>query len=466
MSKTLLALDIGSASVIAVIAKNDLDNKVNILGTGVESSSGINKGLISNIEVASKSIKNAVTHAKRSTSETIDETVVSISGAYTKGVRSSGSVNIPNGVITEHEINQVMQMALYNATIVPEYEVVHVVPIFFKVDDSASVENPMNMNGARLEVSVYIVTAKKTALTNIQSALKSSGLEVSNFVLDSYATSMAVLDEQQKKFGTTVINMGSTTTDFICFKNNSIVYNDFIPVGSNHITNDLSVMLHTPPSAAEAIKLKYGSLLAKTEELEIKKVKIPRIGDENETTEIGLDMVKNIIHARAEEDLVLVKNKIKTVGLSENIGSGLVLTGGMSKLDGLKELAIKVFDNIPVRVSNPLNIKNGYINFDDPTMSTIVGLLLYALHRNQNFELDSNKKLRRKMVVRPKEQAMPKEQEVAVKRTEAPVANARAKEQVVTEQTDVSNPELLPKISKKDKRKGVGGFWNKVSEWF
>ncbi len=198
MNKTLLAIDIGSSNITTVIAKNNLDYKINILGTGSYKSNGINKGVVSNIEVASKCIKEAVLIAKRNTTEPIDSTVVSISGAYTKGVRSSGSVNVPNGLITENEINQVMQMALYNATIIPEYEAVHVVPIFFKIDDSADVENPLGMNGSRLEVSVYIVTAKKTALTNVQSALKMAGIVVNNFVLDGYATAISVLDEQQK----------------------------------------------------------------------------------------------------------------------------------------------------------------------------------------------------------------------------------------------------------------------------
>lgn len=239
MNKTLLAIDIGSFNITAVIARNNLDYKINILGTGSYKSDGINKGVISNIEVASKCIKEAVLLAKRNTTEQIDSTVVSVSGAYTKGLRSSGSVNIPNGLITENEINQVLQMALYNATIIPEYEVVHVIPIFFKIDDSADVENPLNMNGSRLEVSVYIVTAKKTSLTNIKSALKIAGISVDNFVLDGYATAISVLDEQQKKFGATVINIGATTTEYVCYKGSSIIYNGFIPVGSNHITNDL-----------------------------------------------------------------------------------------------------------------------------------------------------------------------------------------------------------------------------------
>ena len=455
MSNTLLAIDIGSINITAVIAKNDLDNKINILGTGVEPSEGINKGLVTNIEVASKSIKNAVSNARRSTPESIDTTVVSISGAYTKGVRSAGSVNVPNGLITEHEINQVMQMALYNATIVPEYEVIHVVPLFFKVDESNDIENPLNMNGARLEVSVYIVTAKKTALVNIQSALKESSLKVTHFVLNSYASAISVLDTQQKRFGSIVINIGGTTTDFISYKGSSILYNDFIPVGSNHITNDLSVMLHTPPSAAEMLKIKYGNLLvSENDDLEIKKVKIPRIGDEQNINEVAINDVQTIIHARVEEVLVMVKNIMKKSGISDRTGAGIVITGGMSNLTGIKELASKVFDDTPVKVSNPINIKNGYINFDDSTMSTIVGLLLYSLNQNRNFELDSNKELRKKIIVEPK---------VTTQHVENKEVPSFSKDENIVVKKE---EELLPKISKKDKNKGMSKFWNKVSEWF
>ena len=461
MSTTLLAIDIGSTDVTAIIAKNDLDYKINILGTGVESSDGINKGLITNIELASKSIQNAVLKAQRSTHEPIGSTVVAISGSYTKGVRSMGSVNVPNGIITEHEINQVMQMALYNATIVPDYEVIHVIPIFFKVDDSADVENPLNMNGARVEVSVYIVTAKRTALTNLKSAFKQSNLEISNFVLNSYASAISVLDEQQNKFGSLVINIGGTTTEFACYKGSALLYTDFLPVGSNHITNDLSVMLHTPHDAAELIKIKYGSLIPKNEEneLAIKKIKIPRIGDEQVTTEISLIDVQTIIHARVEEILVLVKQKLQRSGIVDSLDAGIVITGGMSQLNGVKELATLVFGNIPVKIANPKNIKNGYMNFDDPRMSTIVGLLFYSLHKNTNFELDSNKKLREKVV----------EQKVTVQK-ELKDSQMKQKDVQNKENMDIKlradDPSRLPKISEKDKGKGMAKFWNKVSEWF
>ena len=461
MNKTLLALDIGSSVITAVIAKNDLDLKINILGTGIEDSYGINKGAIINIEEASNSIKNAISKAKRSTSNQIESTVVSVSGAHTKGIRSMGSVNVPNGVITENEINQVLQMALYNATIVPEYEVLHVVPIAFKVDDSGDVENPLNMNGARLEASVYVATVKKTALTNIKSALRQSGLEISNFVLDSYATALSVLDQEQKDFGAIVINMGATTTEVACYKNSSVIFNDFVPVGSNHITNDLSVMLHTPPNAAEMLKLKYGNLLPTVlnDDLAIKKVKIPRIGDEQNTSEVSLDYVQTIIHARVEEVLILIKDRLKQSGIQERIGAGIVLTGGLNQLKGIKHLSSLVFENIPIKVSNPMSIKNGYINFEDPTLSTIVGLLFYSLNNRAGFELDSNKVLRKQIVLKTKvlnQNMMSKELHEKVD----------VKERIVEKNTINEQETLLPKLSKDKKGRGITSFWTKVSEWF
>jgi cell division protein FtsA len=352
LNNTILAIDIGTTSITAVIAQNDLNNKINILGVSVENSDGINKGLITNIEVASKTIKEAVQNVSKGVLSHINSTYVSLSSAYTKGIRSVGSVNVPNGQITQTEINQVMQMALYNATIVPEYDVIHVLPIYFKVDDSQLIDNPLNMNGARLEVAVYIVTAKKTALTNIKSALKSSNIEVTNFVLSGYASAISVLDEQQKKFGAAILDIGGSTTDIVCFKGKSIIYNDFLPVGSANITNDLSVTLHTPPSAAETLKIKYANLLPHSnhsdkEENSIKKIKIPVIGDEQNTKEMPLDSVQLIIHARVEEILVIAREKIKKSGVADSLGAGIVITGGMSQLVGIKELAQEVLMTQP-----------------------------------------------------------------------------------------------------------------------
>lgn len=459
MNNVFLAIDIGSSSITAVIANHDAENNINILATGVQSSSGINKGLIINIEEASKCIKDAVDMAKKFTTEQIETTIVSISGTYSKSIRSTGSVNVPNGLISETEINQVMQMALYNATIVPEYEVVHVIPLFFKVDDSVEVDNPLNMNGSRLEVSVNIVISKRTALTNIKSALKVSGIDTVKFVLDSYATALAVLDDQQKKFGAVVVNLGSTTTEFVYFKGNSIVYNGFIPVGSNHITTDLSIMLHTPPSAAESIKLEYGSIIkdySEKSEIDDRKVRIPRIGDENSLSEIGLDFIQTIIHSRVEEILVLVKKKLKKNALLDNTGSGIVLTGGMTYLDGLRDLTRRVFEGIPVSIATPKPIMNSFsVNFDEAHKATIAGILEYSLGKNRSYQLDSNKKLLK-----------PLQKERAAERISMANLSSKSGDSKDVYQTKDNGGMDLTHLVKDKKKEGISKIFRKVTEWF
>lgn len=453
INDTFLTINIGSSTITAVIAKPkyDIDNNIDILGVGSQESKGVNKGLIINIEDASKAIKDAILKAKQSVTEAIVTTVVSISGNYTKAIKGNGAVNVPNGLVTESDINQAMQMALSNSIILPEYEVVHVIPQFFRIDEE-EVDNPLNMNGSRLEVSVYIVTAKRNALINIKSALKISGIENVKFALDSYVSSLAVLDAQQRKFGAVVINLGSTTTEFVYFKGNSIVYNGFIPAGSKNITNDLSVMLHTPTLSAEKIKIEFGSLTrdySSNSEVGATKVTIPRIDDESNTSEIALDYIQTIIHARVEEILILVKNRLKKSALLDNIGSGIVLTGGMSYLGGIKDLTKKIFEGIPVTIATPKNLPNSFkVSFDETNMATIVGLLMYTLGINRSYQLDSSKKLIRPIKKERVERVMPQN-----------INNT-----MNTINQNSMQTKLEPLV--KDKKKGVSGLWNKLSEWF
>lgn len=452
-----LTINIGSSVTSAVISKPkyDLDNSIEILGFGVQDSVGVNKGLITNIEDVSRTIKDAILQAKESVTETIGTTVVSISGNYTRGIKATGYVTIPNGLVSETDINQAMQMALSNSIILPDYDVVHVIPLFFKVDDQ-EVENPSNMNGSKLEASVYIVTAKRNALINIKSALRIFGIDDVRFVLDSYAASLAVLDEQQKRIGAVVINLGASTTEFVYHKGNSIIYNGFIPVGSKNITNDLSLMLNTPLRTAEKIKIEYGSLIKDyfgNGEVGPSNVGVSQINDEEYFKEFPLGHIQTIIHARVEELLVLVKNELKKNALLDNIGSGIVLTGGMSQLGGIKELTKNIFEKIPVTVSAPKNLPNSFrVSFDEPHMATVVGLIMFALGMNRGYQLDSSKKLIR------------------------PIRKGQVNEKVSPPQTphfgqtgpDVrtrTNDTILDPLPKDKKKKGLG-LWKKIEEWF
>ena len=452
-----LTINIGSSVTSAVISKPkyDLDNSIEILGFGVQDSVGVNKGLITNIEDVSRTIKDAILQAKESVTETIGTTVVSISGNYTRGIKATGYVTIPNGLVSETDINQAMQMALSNSIILPDYDVVHVIPLFFKVDDQ-EVENPFNMNGSKLEASVYIVTAKRNALINIKSALRIFGIDDVRFVLDSYAASLAVLDEQQKRIGAVVINLGASTTEFVYHKGNSIIYNGFIPVGSKNITNDLSLMLNTPLRTAEKIKIEYGSLIKDyfgNGEVGPSNVGVSQINDEEYFKEFPLGHIQTIIHARVEELLVLVKNELKKNALLDNIGSGIVLTGGMSQLGGIKELTKNISEKIPVTIATPKNIPNSFrVSFDEPHMATVVGLIMFALGMNRGYQLDSSKKL-----IRPIRKGQVNDKFIAPQTPH--IGQAGPDMRIRTNDT------ILDPLPKDKKKKGLG-LWKKIEEWF
>ena len=452
-----LTINIGSSVTSAVISKPkyDLDNSIEILGFGVQDSVGVNKGLITNIEDVSRTIKDAILQAKESVTETIGTTVVSISGNYTRGIKATGYVTIPNGLVSETDINQAMQMALSNSIILPDYDVVHVIPLFFKVDDQ-EVENPFNMNGSKLEASVYIVTAKRNALINIKSALRIFGIDDVRFVLDSYAASLAVLDEQQKRIGAVVINLGASTTEFVYHKGNSIIYNGFIPVGSKNITNDLSLMLNTPLRTAEKIKIEYGSLIKDyfgNGEVGPSNVGVSQINDEEYFKEFPLGHIQTIIHARVEELLVLVRNELKKNALLDNIGSGIVLTGGMSQLGGIKELTKNIFEKIPVTIATPKNIPNSFrVSFDEPHMATVVGLIMFALGMNRGYQLDSSKKL-----IRPIRKGQVNDKFIA---PQTPHIGQTGPDMRIR-----TNDTILDPLPKDKKKKGLG-LWKKIEEWF
>ncbi len=185
---TYLAIDIGSTKICAVIGRKQDDGRVEISGHGVTKSQGIKKGAITNIKLASKSIKKAVDDAKRVSGLNITTATISISGAYTKSINSTGVVNIPNNEISINEINRVMQTALYNANIPNEFEVLHVLPFKFKIDDQDFIEDPYGMNASRMEVDTHIIMTAKSSLENLKKAVNGAGIEIGKVVLSGYAS--------------------------------------------------------------------------------------------------------------------------------------------------------------------------------------------------------------------------------------------------------------------------------------
>jgi cell division protein FtsA len=390
LSRTILAIDIGSTKICAIIAQINNDNSISITGAGTTKAQGLKKGSITNIELASRSIRTAVNDAKRVSGSEVSSAIVSISGAYTKSVNSNGIVNIQSKEVSFKEIERVMHASLYNASIPNEFEVLHALPYNFKVDDQDFIEDPLGMNASRLEVETHIITTQKSNLNNLRKAVRGAGVEVDNIVLNSYASAIATINEDEKELGIAVIDMGGNTSNIAIFSGNSIRYNEFLGVGSNHVTSDLSMALHTPLNIADNVKLTYGSLLTPSNDL----IELPIIGDEHSTHEVSLEVVHNVIFARVEETLMILAQFIEKSGLKDQLGAGIVLTGGFSKMEGIRDLAIATFGSVPVRLARPIEMDGLFDNLREPEYASAVGLIMYSASAYTPYEIDVNKRVR------------------------------------------------------------------------
>ncbi len=461
MDKTVLAIDIGSTKICAIIATIDEHAGIKIIGAGIAKAQGLKKGSITNIELASKSIRNALSDAKRVAGTELKRAIVSLSGAYTKSLNSSGIVNIPNKEISIKEINRVMNTSLYNANIPHEYEVLHTLPYNFKVDDQDFIEDPLGMNASRLEVETHIITSQKSNLNNLRKAVKAAGVEVENIVLAGYASAISALNDDEKELGAAVIDMGGSTSNIVVHAGNAIRYNDFLGVGSNHITNDLSMALHTPLNTADNVKMTYGSLHTPSNDL----IELPVIGDEHSTHEVSLEVVHNVIYARVEETLMIIAQSIEKSGLKEHMGAGVVLTGGFTNMEGLRELAVAIFDNMPVRIARPSEMDGLFDTLRDPAYSCAVGLVKYAAGGYTSYEIDVNKNMRHRNED-PIQNEYVSLEDIAEAEPEIPVAPAKVKKK---DDAEIKR-ELSKLADKKEKRPNEPGamskFWNWATQLF
>jgi len=453
VSKTVLAIDIGSTKICAIIAQINDDNSISITGAGTTKAQGLKKGSITNIELASRSIKAAVDDAKRVSGSDIKTAVVSISGAYTKSLNSNGIVNIQSKEISFKEIERVMQTSLYNANIPNEFDVLHALPYNFKVDDQDYIEDPLGMNASRLEVETHIITTQKSNLNNLKKAVNGAGIEVENIILNSYASSIATLNDDEKELGVAVIDMGGNTSNITIHSGNSIRYNNFLGVGSNHVTSDLSMALHTPLNMADKVKLNYGSLLTPSNDL----IELPIIGDENSTHEVSLEVVHNVIYARVEETLMILAQFIENSGLKDQIGAGVVLTGGFSKMEGIRDLAIATFGSVPVRLAKPIEMDGLFDNLRDPEYSSAIGLVMYSASSYTPYEIDVNKRVRHSKET-PLEQTSV---EFINNEYDIPIAP-----QLELEKKDTMVSLDTKKEKKSDEAGGLVKFWNWATQLF
>lgn len=391
LKQIVMAVDIGSINISCVIAEVS-DGIPKILGEGFSKSQGIRKGAITNIEQAARSVKSAILDAKRMSGEGTNRAIISISGVYVKSRNSYCEITVSGGEIAQREIYRVVQGALHHADIPPEYEAIHILPYQFMVGQEF-VDDPIGMSGSRLKVMVHIVTAQKTALENLRRVVKAAGIEIENIVLSSYASSIAVLNEDEKELGVACIDIGGDTCDVMIHSGNSMCYDGILPVGSNHITKDIAHACNTSPNVAEELKIEYGDVTNFCDQENSQTFEIPTIGGER-TQQISCNLLTKVIYARLTETLGLLYGMIEQNDLKQQIGAGIVFTGGLVKLKGLDYLIDAYFKDYSTRIGLPKEIEGMSENLRSPTCATVIGLILYGSGRFTKYEMDSEKRLK------------------------------------------------------------------------
>ncbi len=381
MEDIIVGLDIGTTKTCAVIGFLNENNQVEVAGVGVAPSKGLKNGVIVNIDNTSASIVKAIEDAELMAGYEVNSVFVGISGQHIKGENSRGVVAIANRnrTISQVEVKRVIEAA--QAIVIPvDREIVHVLSKEFTVDDQGGIKDPVGMSGVRLEAEVHIITAATTSIQNMIKSVGKAGFQHRDIVFNPLASADAVLARDERELGVALIDIGGGTTDIVVYLEGGVAYSAVLPVGSIHITNDISIGLRTSIESAEMIKKKYGCAdisLVDASEL----VDVPSVGGRAPRRLFRQELTQ-IIQPRVSEIMEMVDHELMKSGKKDMLAAGIVLTGGGSMLEGSIEAAERVF-NMPVRIGIPSDIVGLKDVVATPQYANGVGLLKYGIRMNR-----------------------------------------------------------------------------------
>ena len=383
----VVGLDVGTTKTCAIVG--EVTNAgIDIIGIGTHPSSGLQKGVVVNIDSTMDSIKKAVEEAELMSECEIRSVFTGIAGSHIKGMNSHGIVAVKGGEVGEYDVKKALEAA--QAIAIPlDRKVIHILPQYYIVDDQDGVKNPIGMSGVRLEAKVHVITGSVTSVQNIIKSVNRVGLDVNDIILEPLASSEAILSQDEKDLGVALIDIGGGTTDIAVFAEGSIQHTAVLPLGGNYVTNDISVGLRTPLLEAEKIKIKYGCaytpLIPQNEIIEVSSVggRKPR--------NVSRQVLGEIIAPRIEEILGLAHREIVRSGYDDLLAAGVVLTGGTAMLQGITELAEQVF-NVPVRKGSPVGVGGITDIINTPMYTTGVGLVIYGSRDRADYAMKRGEK--------------------------------------------------------------------------
>ncbi len=372
----IVALDIGTSKVVAIVGEITAAGAIDIIGIGSHPSRGLKKGVVVNIESTVQSIQRAVEEAELMAGCQIHSVYAGIAGSHIRSLNSHGIVAIRDKEVMQSDMERVIDAA--RAVAIPaDQKILHVLPQEFVIDTQEGIREPIGMSGVRLEAKVHLVTGAVSAAQNIVKCVRRCGLEVDDIILEQLASSNAVLSDDEKELGVCLVDIGGGTTDIAVFTEGAIRHTAVIPIAGDQVTNDIAVALRTPTQHAEDIKIKYGCALAQLASAD-ETIEVPSVGD-RAARRLARQTLADVVEPRYEELFTLVQAELRRSGFEDLCAAGVVLTGGSAKMEGVVDLAEEIF-HMPVRLGMPQGV-NGLVDVvRNPIYSTGVGLLLFGLH--------------------------------------------------------------------------------------
>lgn len=376
-AELIAGIDIGTSKVrIAVGEVSPEGDSLSIIGLSEAHSRGVSRGTIRSIEEVVESLLQAKNRAEKMIGSPISSAVAAISGSHITAQESKGVIAVAraDGEIREDDLERVLEAA-QAVSVPPNYEIIHVLPRRFSIDNQTDIKDPLGMNGVRLEVEAQIIEGQSSHIKNLTKAVTLSGVAIDDLVVAMLASAEATLSERQKDLGVALVNIGAATTSVLVFEEGDIMLVKVLPVGASHITNDIAIGLRTNIDAAEAIKVQYGATLSALRSGE-DVVQLSEI-DENEEGSFSKKYLAEIIEARVEEIFTMVDKELRSVGRSGKLPAGVILSGGGAQLPGLSEVAKRVF-RLPSAVGVPIAVSSAIDKLGNPAYTTAVGLVLWG----------------------------------------------------------------------------------------
>lgn len=374
----ITAIDVGTTKTCAATALID-NTDIELLSFAVTQTRGIKKGVIIDIEAVGQCIKTVFQRLQNQYSIDIKDVLLALPADYANLLDSRGILRLRSKEVSETDISEVIESAI-TAIQHKELQPFHVITKGFTLDGISGIKNPIGMKGSILEVSVSLVTAEPNLLHNLMKCCELAGISVSSVILQPLACAESLLTEQDREEGVVIIDIGGGKTEISVFIDGVLEGFRSIPVGGNHLTNDLMIGLKLPFNEAERIKKLQTINSGLSTIVEV-------LGIDGQLKGIHLSEIEEIINLRLEELFFLVKRDLEKISKKKPLLSA-VLCGGSCHVSGLPHIAETVL-NLPVRKGSPIDTisipnsnESDTTNLRQPEYATLIGLLLFGFERS------------------------------------------------------------------------------------